>query len=108
MPAKPITAALVRETLRSNEAKFSTLSPAAQHTLREGARGKVHPDAIALFNKGRKADRRYAVGASKAVSAQAKESAQALRESAAKAGFEVGARGPLPQAAKVALGLSKG
>lgn len=107
MTAKPITAALVRETLRSNPTKAAGLSPEALHTIAEGARGNLHAEAIAAFNKGRKADRRYVRGASKTVTAKAKADAAALRAKAVASGVDVGARGPLPEAAKVVLGLSK-
>lgn len=105
--SKPVTAAFVRETLRNSPKRAADLSEQALHTIAEGARGKVHPEAIAAFNKGRKADRRYTVGASKAQAAAQADAAAALRAEAKAAGVEVGARGPLPKAAKVALGLSK-
>lgn len=90
--SKHITAATVREFLR-DEKRFAGLSEAAQRTVREGARGRLHPDAIKAYNKGRKADRRYVLGAGKAVKAEAKAKREALRAQ----GVAVGSRGPLPK-----------
>lgn len=97
------TAADVRALFRSNETRMGRLSEAAQATVREGARGRLHPDAIKEFNKGRKPGRRYVLGATK----DAKAAQAALRVKAAEAGLPVGKRGPLSREAKVALGLSK-
>ena len=93
------TAADVRATLRGNEKRLARLSPEAQATLREGARGRLHPEAIKEFNKGRKPERQYVLGATTA----ATENRKAARAALAKAGVEVGKRGPLNAAAKDAL-----
>lgn len=97
------TAADVRALFRSNAARLDRLSPEAQATVREGARGRLHPEAIKEFNKGRKAHRRYVLGASGAAKAQAK----AQREALVKAGVAVGKRGPLNAEAKAALATVK-
>lgn len=97
------TAADVRALFRTNEKRMARLDEAAQATVKEGARGRLHPQAIKEFNKGRKAHRRYVLGATK----DAKAAQAALREKAAQAGVTVGKRGPLSKEAKVALGLSK-
>lgn len=101
--SKIVTAAEVRTALRTS-GKAASLSEAAQATVAEGARGRLHPEAIKAFNKGRKAHRRYVLGAGSQVKAQA----VAARAAAAEAGIPVGKRGPLPKAAKVALGQVKG
>ncbi len=90
--SKPITAAVVREFLR-DEKRFGNLSPEAQATVKSGARGRLHPQAIKAYNKGRKAGRRYELGANAVVKAEAKAAREALRAS----GVAVGARGPLPK-----------
>lgn len=93
------TAADVRALFRTNETRLARLSEAAQATVREGARGRLHPDAVKEFNKGRKPNRRYALGNSGAAVAERKAARQAL----VKAGVPVGKRGPLNAAAKAAL-----
>lgn len=93
-----VTASVLRERLRADSKRTSGLSEAALHTIREGARGQVHPDAIAAYNKGRKPAQRYVKGATGAARAEAKAAAAALREQAVKAGVQVGKRGPLPKA----------
>lgn len=95
------TAADVRAMFRSNEKRMARLSEAAQATVKEGARGRLHPEAIKEFNKGRKAHRRYVLGATKA----ATEQRAAARAKAAQAGVAVGKRGPL---SKEALAVLKG
>lgn len=103
-----VTAAYLRSDLRSKPNRTKGLSDAALATIAEGARGKVHPDAVRAFNKGRPAHRHYVVGATKAVTATAKAQAAAKREALAEAGVAVGKRGPLPKAAKQVLAQSKG
>lgn len=97
-----VTAATVRSFYRSNEKRFDRLSPEAQVTVREGARGRLHPEVMKDYNRGRK--NQYALGNSGAVKAQAK----ADREALAQAGVAVGKRGPLSAAAKEVLAQSKG
>jgi len=96
--AKTLTAADVRAYFRAKPERLSALSEAAQHTVAEGARGKVHPDAIKAFNAKRRKDSRYVVGASKVVAEKSKADAQARRAALAAAGHKVGTRGPLPKA----------
>lgn len=97
------TAADVRATFRNDAKRLAALSPEAQATVREGARGRLHPDAIKAFNKGRKAHRRYVLGASRS----AVQTRKAQREALVKAGVSVGKRGPLNAAAKEALASVK-
>lgn len=98
------TAADVRAFLRSNPKRVERLSEQAQATLREGARGRLHPEVIASYNKGRKPERQYVLGRGRLAKAEAKQA----RERAAEAGVEVGKRGPLPKAAKEFLAQPKG
>lgn len=99
-----VTAASVRSYFRAEAKRVDRLSPEAQATVAEGARGRLHPQAIKEFNSKRKAHRRYVLGATKAdVTAKA-----AAREALRAQGVAVGKRGPLPKAAKVALAQSKG
>jgi hypothetical protein len=91
------TASTVRQALRE-PSKFSTLSPEAQATVREGARGRLHPDAIKAFNRGRKANRRYVLG----VGISNKAQAQAARAAYIAAGG--GARGPMKPLDSVSKG----
>ena len=93
------TAASVREFYRSNEKRMGRLSPEAQATLAEGARGRLHPQVISDYNRGRKPERRYVLGATR----KAGEARAAARAKAAEAGVPVGKRGPLSKAAKAAL-----
>ena len=83
-----VTASTVREFFRNNEKRFASLSEAAQTTVAEGARGRLHPEVIKSFNKGRK--NRYELGATSAV-AQAK---RAQRAELVEKGL-AGKRGPL-------------
>lgn len=97
------TAATVREYFRADSKRMESLSPEAQHTVENGARGRLHPDAIKRFNKGRKPGRQYVLGATKA----SVDARHADRAAAAKAGVPVGQRGPLSKAAKQALAQVK-
>lgn len=94
-----VTAADVRSFYRASQSKFDALSPEAQRTVAAGARGRLHPEAVKGFNKGRKSHRRYVLGASKAAVAA---KAQARADLAAK-GVVVGKRGPLSREALAAL-----
>lgn len=101
--AQAVTAATVREFFRADEKRVARLkSDEARHTVREGARGRLHPEVIAAYNKGRKPERQYALGAGKAVKAQAQE-----RRAAAIA-MGAGKRGPLPAHVRESLAQSKG
>lgn len=102
MSKSTVTAATVREFYRANAKRMGRLSEAAQATVAEGARGRLHPQVIKDYNRGRK--NTYALGAGKAVAAAREAERAALRE----AGVEVGKRGPLSAAAKVALTQPKG
>ena len=88
-PVRP-TAAQVREFARTATTKtFANLSPEAKHTIAEGARGRLHPEVIAAYNKGRKTERQYVLGRGKEVKAEA----EALRAKAVALG--AGKRGPI-------------
>lgn len=100
----PVVASNVRDYFRADEKRMGRLSPEAQATVKEGARGRLHAQAIKEFNSKRKPHRRYALGATK-VSVEAKA---AHREALRAAGVEVGKRGPLPKAAKAVNAQPKG
>jgi hypothetical protein len=91
LPTAP-TAAQVREALRTDAKRTAGLSEQAMHTL--SSRGRLHPDVIKAYNKGRKPEKRYALGNSR----QAVTARKAQREALVKAGVAVGKRGPLPKA----------
>lgn len=99
-----VTAAAVRDYFRADEKRMGRLSEAAQATVKEGARGRLHAQAIKEFNSKRKAHRRYVLGASKAEVTRKEAERAALRE----AGVTVGARGPLSKEAKAVLAQPKG
>ena len=92
--SKP-TAAEVRAYFQADPKRVARLTEAEAHTVRPGARGRIHPGALA---KARGKVKGYAVGNSKEVSAQAKADALAVREAARAQGITVGQRGPLPKA----------
>lgn len=96
-PIRP-TAADVRGFYRSNSARMSALSPEAQHTLAEGARGRLHAEVIKGYNKGRKPERQYVLGVGNVVKAER----AATRAQAVEAGL-TGKRGPLSKAAQESL-----
>lgn len=91
--SKPVTAAVVRDYFRADEARMERLSEGARATVAQGARGRLHPEVIKAFNSRRKPQRRYVLGANKVVKAQAAAQRAALAES----GVKVGTRGPLPK-----------
>lgn len=96
-----VTAADVRAFLAADEKRLDRLSPEARKTVEPGARGRLHPQAIKVYNKGRKPERQYVLGAGRVV----KEQAATLREQAQAAG--AGRRGPLSAAVKETLAQSK-
>lgn len=98
-----VTAREVREFFRADAKRLGRLSPEAQATVREGARGRLHPEAIALHNQ-RRRTRTYTLGATGA----AKAAKAAQRSALTEAGVAVGKRGPLSAAAKEVLAQSKG
>lgn len=99
-----VTAADVRAYFRADEKRMNALPAEAQATVREGARGRLHPQAIKGFNSKRRQDRRYVLGAS----GKAKAEVKAQRETLAAQGVTVGKRGPLSKEAKAVLAQSKG
>lgn len=94
---KSVTAADVRAYFRADAKRMAALSEEAAKTVQENARGSISPEAIEVHNK-RRRSAQYVPGNSKAAVTKAKADAEALREQARKAGFPVGARGPLPKA----------
>lgn len=97
MSKQSVTAAQVREFYRADEKRLARLSDEARLTVLPGARGRLHPEVEQDHNS-RRRNAVYVLGQTKAVSAQAKADAATLRAEAAKAGFTVGKRGPLPKA----------
>lgn len=97
-----VTAREVREFFRAESKRLSALSPEAQATVREGARGRLHPEAVKVHNS-RRRTRQYVLGASGEQAAAAK----ALRADLVSKGL-AGKRGPLPAATKESLAQSKG
>lgn len=83
------TAADVRKFAAENPTRFAKVSDKGLHTVRPGARGRLHPEVIAAYNKGRKADRQYVLGRGKEVKAEA----DARRAKAVALG--AGKRGPI-------------
>jgi hypothetical protein len=103
--SKIVTASDVRTYFRSEAKRMGTLSEAAQVTVKEGARGKVHPEAVKKFNSKRRKDARYEVGNSNIVR-DAHQSTRATLREAGLLGEK--ARGPLSPAAKQYLAQNKG
>lgn len=101
-PTRP-TLAQVREFYRARPERVARLSERAQHTLAEGARGRVPAEVVSDYNRGRKPERQYVVGVGVKAKAEAAEQRAALREQGL-----AGTRGPLSKAAKAALAQSKG
>ena len=99
-----VTASDLREFFRSDEKRMAALSPEAQATVRKGARGKVHPEAVKVHNS-RRRTRQYVVGASKAAATAHEADRQRLREAGL---LTEGARGPLSQKAREFLAQPKG
>jgi len=98
-----VTAAVVRSKMQGDTKRLAGLSDKALHTLRAGARGRLHPEVIAAYNKGRKPNQRYVLGATRQANIAAKAEAQALREAAKAQGLTVGTRGPLPKSVVASL-----
>ena len=101
MTAKTVTAADVRAFYRADEKRMARLSPEAQKTVAEGARGKVSPEAIKGFNSKRRTDRRYVVGVSRQAALAHRAEVQARREALRAQGVKVADRGRLPKVANV-------
>lgn len=93
LPVRP-TAKQVRQSVLASGV---TLSEKAAHTLT--SRGRLHPEVVVAYNKGKRPEKRYVVGNSLA----AKADAQAFRAKVIAAGG--GKRGPI---AKSVLAQVKG
>lgn len=104
----PVPAAAVRAFFRDESkgaARLAKVSEAAAKTVLPGARGRLHPEVVAAFNKGKTPARRYVTGNTNEVTAAMKAEAISLRVKAFEAGESVGQRGPLSNAAKAAAGV---
>ena len=93
-----VTAAVVREFYRADAKRIARLAPEAAKTVAKGARGRLHPEVIKGYNKGRKADRQYVLGSSTSVAQQHKATRAALVEKGL-----AGKRGRLSAEAQAAL-----
>lgn len=104
--ARPATASDVRK-FYADPTKGAARVAALKHpeSVLPGARGRLHPEVIAGYNKGKPEARRYVTGSTLAANAKAKAEAEALRAQAVKAGLTVGSRGPLSKEAQKALGI---
>ena len=106
MAAKTVsapTASDVREFFRADEKRIARLkTDKARHTVADGARGRLHPEVIAAYNKGRKPERQYVLGVGKVRKAEA----AALREKVVAAGG--GKRGPIDKSLRETLAQPKG
>lgn len=98
-----VTARTVRDTIRGNEKVMATLSPEARKTVEPGARGRLHPEVVKAYNKPRRGDRRYVLGAGKVAKAKVQTDRQRAAEIAAVQGISMPKRGPLPKALKALL-----
>lgn len=104
MSAKSIvTARVVREVIRSNAKAMEALSPEARKTVEPGARGRLHPEVVKAYNRNRRGDRRYVLGAGKEAQAQIRTARREAAEVAAVRGIPMPKRGPLPKALKEIL-----
>lgn len=92
---KTASAASVRKYFQDRPALMADLSEAAQVTVRPGARGQLHPEAIEVANKRRRPQ--YTRGADSVTKAAARKAAVEAREALRAQGVEVGERGPLPK-----------
>lgn len=114
LASRPVTAGEVRSYFQGNEDAFNALSEAAQHTVRKGSRGRIHPEARESFNKGRKPSEQYREGAPRTValtykrvtSSGSRNKTVHVPEAQARtlAGEVAGERGPLSKAARAAAG----
>jgi len=103
---KTATAADVRAFYRDEKKGAARTATLPDPTcVLPGARGRLSPEAIAGYNKGKPAARHYVTGNSGEVAAAAKGEALSLRVKAFEAGEAVGQRGPLSNAAKAAAGV---
>ena len=102
MSKATVTAGEVREFFRADAKRMEALSPEAQATVKEGARGRLHAEAVKVHNT-RRRTRQYVLGASKAVTAEKAAERAALRERGL-----AGERGPLSRKAQEFLAQSKG
>lgn len=95
LPVAP-TAAFVRASVKANPKALATLSDQAKANL--DSRGRLADEVVAAFNKGKRAEKRYAQGNSRKAAALT----AAERASLQAAGL-AGKRGPLSKAAKAHL-----
>jgi len=110
MSKNTVTAADLRAYFNADAKRLAALSPEARKTVEYNAegkapRGRIHAEAVKVHNQRRKVQ--YVTGATKAAVAAQKEQAQKHRADAKAAGLPVGTRGPLSNAAKAKVGLTK-
>lgn len=98
-----VTARTVRDTIRANAKVMASLSEEARKTVEPGARGRLHADVVKAYNKPRRGDRRYVLGAGKVAKAKVQTDRQHAAEVAAEKGIPMPKRGPLPKALKELL-----
>lgn len=101
MTKPTVDTAAVRAFYRADAKRIARLSPEAQKTVTEGARGRLHPEAIKDHNSRRKVQ--YVLGTT---SAAAKAKVEARAELVSKG--LAGKRGPLSKATKEILAQPKG
>lgn len=102
MSKSTVTAREVREFFRAEPKRLSALSDEAAATVREGARGRLHPEAIKVHNT-RRRTRQYVLGASRDAAQAVAAQRAVLREQGL-----AGKRGPLSREAREFLAQSKG
>jgi hypothetical protein len=83
----------LRAYYRADEKRMARLSGPAAATVKPGARGRIHPEAIA---KARGKVAAYTPGATKEATAAARARAAKVRSDLRAKGVNVGTRGPLP------------
>lgn len=88
---RDISTAEVRAWYQADEKRINALSEKAQVTVRKGARGRLHPEAVTLHNK-----RRRSVNYAEGLSGKQMRAAKALRAELVAQG-KAGKRGPLPK-----------
>jgi len=100
LPVRP-TAAQVRAAVAANPKAVAGLSERGVHNL--NSRGRLGAEVMDAYNKGKRPEKRYVVGNTKA----AKADREAVRATLRAQGL-AGQRGPLSKAAKEALAQPKG
>lgn len=100
LPVRP-TAAQVRASVKANPKAVAGLSEKAKANL--DSRGRLGAEVMDAYNKGKRPEKRYVVGNTKAAKAEREATRATLRAQGL-----AGQRGPLSKAAKEALAQPKG